>query len=101
MLEEHKRRMSDWIGWVNVDIAKENPNLKNQLTVFVNERKAKLEKDKQFIAELNRRSSTPIRIEDSEAARKIILNTAPLVKKVAPRPSAPPEIELDQQLVMD
>ena len=101
MLEEHKRRISDWMSWVNADIEKENSTLKNQLMVFVNERKAKLEKDKQFIAELNRRSSTPIRIEDSEAARKIKLNTAPLVKKVAPRPSAPPEIELDQQLVMD
>ena len=101
MLEEHKRQISDWIGWVNADIAKENPNLKTQLTAFVNERKAKLEKDKQFIAELNSRSSTPIKIEDSEAARKIKLNTVPLVKKVAPKPSVPPEYELDSQMVLD
>jgi hypothetical protein len=101
MLEEHKPGISDWIGWVNADIAKKNPSLKSQITAFVNERKAKLEKDMQFIAELNRRSMTPIRIEDSEAARKIKLNTAPLVKKVAPKPSVPPEYELDGQMTLD
>ena len=54
MLDEHKRRIAEWIGWVNADIARENPELTRQLTTFVNERKAKLEQDKQFIVELNK-----------------------------------------------
>jgi hypothetical protein len=101
MLDEHKRRIAEWIRWVNADIAKENPAFKSHLTAFVNERKAKLEQDKQFIADLNKKSSTQIKIEDSEAVRKIILSTAPLVKKVAPRPAAPPEYELDGQMVLE
>lgn len=101
MLDDHKRRIVEWIRWVNADIAKENPAFKSQLTAFVNERKAKLAHDKQFIADLNKNSSTPVKVEDSEAVRKIILSTAPLVKKVAPRPAAPPEYELDGQMVLD
>lgn len=99
-LGEHKDRIGQWITWVNADIARENPAFKAQLTTFVNERKMKLEKDKEFIADLNRRSNTSIRIEDNEITRKIRLNTAPLVKRVAPRPTAPPELELDQELVL-
>jgi hypothetical protein len=101
MLEEHKGRIAQWITWVNADIARENPTFKAQLTGFVNERKAKLEKDKQFIADLNRKSNTSIKIEDNEITRKIVLHKAPLVKKVAPRPTAPPELELDQDLVLE
>lgn len=73
---------------------------KAQLAAFVNERKAKLEKDKQFIADLNRKSNMPIKIEDNEVTRKIVLHKAPLVKQVAPRPTAPPEFELDHDVVL-
>jgi len=100
-LDEDKGRIAQWITWVNGDIASENPVLKVQLTTFVNERKAKLEKDKQFIADLNRGSATPIKIEDNEITRKIVLNKAPLVKRVVPQPTAPPELELDQELVLE
>jgi len=100
-LDEHKNRIGQWITWVNADIAKENPAFKAQLTAYVNERKVKLEKDKEFIADLNRKSNTPIKIEDNEITRKIVLNKAPLVKKVAPRPAAPPELELDEELVLE
>lgn len=100
MLDEHKTRIGQWITWVNADIARENPAFKAQLTTLVNERKAKIEKDKEFIADLNRKSNTPIKIDDNEITRKIVLHTAPLVKRVAPWPTAPPELELDQELVL-
>ena len=60
-----------------------------------------MELDKQFAADLNKKSNTPIKIEDSEVVRQIILSKAPLVKKIAPRPAAPPEYELDGQMVLE
>lgn len=98
-IEEHKNRIGQWITWVNADIARENPAFKTQLTTFVEERKAKLEKDREFIADLNRRSNTSVRIEDNEITRKIVLNKTPLVRKVAARQATAPELELDEELV--
>lgn len=100
-MEQWKRRISEWIGWVNGDIAKENADLRRELTTFINQRKAKLEQDKKFIADLNVKSSIPIKMKDDPTAKKIILNPTPLVKKIAPKPSVPPEYELDQQMVLD
>jgi hypothetical protein len=101
ILEQKKRQITDWIGWINGDIAKENTNLRRDLTNFINQRKTKLEQDKKFITDFNSQSTTPIKMSDDPAAKKIILNTTPLVKKVAPKPSAPPEYVLDQQMVLD
>lgn len=40
-----KKRVTDWIGWVNGDIEKETQILKTSLTNFINDRKSKLSSD--------------------------------------------------------
>ena len=100
-IAQWKRQIFEWIGWINADITKENANLRRDLAIFINQRKAKLEQDKKFIVDLNAKSSTPIKMTDDPVAKKIILNPTPLVKKVAPKPSVPPEYELDQRMVLD
>lgn len=101
MIEQGKKRILEWFGWVNSDIAKESPNLRTQINNFINQRRAKLQQDKTFIAELNTKVNIPVKIKDDETAKKIILNPVPLVRKVAPRPTLSPEYVLDKQMVLD
>lgn len=48
-----KKRINDWISWVNGDIEKETQILKTNLTNFVNERKNKLSSDVNRISGLS------------------------------------------------
>jgi hypothetical protein len=101
---ETNRVVSDvkqWIGWKNDHINRANPQLKENIRAFIEQRKAKLNEDTQSIASLVQKIDIPLKHKESPAVTRVKLDPKPLVSKVKPNPTMPEEYRLDRAKVID
>ncbi|MDD5396594.1 MAG: hypothetical protein PHW24_00875 [Candidatus Moranbacteria bacterium] len=100
-IQWQKDRISERINSVNGDITQGNEMLKTQIPKFIEERKRKLSEDKDKIDALIKTINIPLKKKESEAVKRVQLDTKPLIKKIRPNPSLPEVYELDREKVVD
>src|SRR5437660_4309255 len=90
-----KSRIEEWIRWIQADVDKENRQLKDNLRIFIDSRKAKLNEDKDKVASLAKKINIALKKKEDEATKRVQLDHKPLIKRVRPTPTAPEEYVLD------
>jgi hypothetical protein len=90
-----------WINWKNTDIVNENSRLKQDVRLFIEQRKDKLSQDTDRLNVLVQKINIPLKQKENPAVNRIKLEAKPLVKKVKPNPQLPEEYVLDQSKVLD
>lgn len=84
----------------NAELSAENSKLESNLTRFIDERKSKLDSDKQRISDLVNLIKIPLARKDSDIVKKIYLEKKPFVKKIKPK-TPDEDYQLDREKVMD
>lgn len=100
-IQWQKDRIAECINSVNSDISQGNEMLQTQVTNFVDDRRKKLIEDTDKIASLLKTINIPLKKKESEAVKRVQIDTKPLIKKVRPNPVLPEEYELDREKVID
>lgn len=84
----------------NAEINKENIKLEQHLTQFINERKNKLDADKNRLSNLVNLVKIPLARKDRDIVKQILVNKKPFVSKI--KPKIPDEdYQLDREKVID
>jgi len=96
-----KDRVYEWIGWIRNDVEKENTQIRNRITSFIEVRKQKISEDKERMLALVNKINIPLKKKESEITKRIQLDQKPLVTKVRPNPKLPEEYILDTAKVLD
>lgn len=96
-----KDRITERFRWANEEISKGNEMLKVKVPEMIEQRKAKLNEDKEKLASILKVINIPLKKKESEAVKRIQVNRKPLVSKVRPKPNLPEEYVLDRDKVMD
>jgi hypothetical protein len=92
--------LESFLSGKNSEIMTENEKMKNRLAQFVNERKLKLDADKQRIQNLVKLTKISLARKDGDIVQKIRLEKKPFVKTL--RPTTPDEeYLLDREKVVD
>lgn len=84
----------------NAEINAENSKLEQRLTQFINERKNKLDADKNRLNDLVKLVKIPLARKDSDIIKEIQVNKKPFIAKIKPKTSDE-DYQLDRDKVVD
>lgn len=84
----------------NAEINTENTKLEQRLTQFINERKNKLDADKNRLSDLVNLVKIPLARKDGEIVKQIQVNKKPFVLKIKPK-TPNEDYQLDREKVID
>lgn len=84
----------------NAEINVENSKLEQRLTQFINERKNKLDADKNRLNELVNLVKIPLARKDSDIIKQIQVNKKPFIAKIKPK-TPDEDYQLDREKVVD
>jgi hypothetical protein len=97
---DFRANIQNYLNAKNSEISLENTKLESKLTQFINDRKEKLDSDKNRINELVKLIKIPLVRKDEEVVKRIQINKKPFVARIKPQ-TINEDYLLDRDKVID
>lgn len=100
-INNQKQRIYSHLQILTTEINSCNSRLKQQIELFINSRKEKLESDVSQYDALLKQINIPVKRKDDEVIKRVQIDHTPLVQKVRPVATQPENYTIDSEKVVD